>query len=200
MSRCGTAFKLYDCDRFPFRSTLSRPAGPPSQIVPTPDCATSASVEHLYSHHHGWLQGWLRGKLGNAFDAADLAHDTFVRILVDRNAPAIREPRSYLATVAGRVVVDHYRRRALEQAYLQALAQWPEPLAPSCEESAILLETLYEIDAMLEGLGSRLKQVFILSQFEGLTYAQIAVRLGVSLRTVNTDMARAVAHVCLWQA
>lgn len=167
--------------------------------MPTPDCAPSPSVETLYSHHHGWLQGWLRGKLGNAFDAADLAHDTFVRILVDRNAHSIREPRSYLATIAGRVVVDHYRRRALERAYLEALSHWPEPLAPSCEESAILLETLYEIDAMLEGLGSRLKQVFILSQFEGLPYSQIATRLGVSLRTVNTDMARAVAHICLLQ-
>ena len=45
----------------------------------------------------------------------------------------------------------------------------------------------------------KLKQVFILSQFEGLTYAQIAAHLGISLRTVNTDMARAVAHICLLQ-
>lgn len=167
--------------------------------MPVSNCASCFSIDSLYCHHHGWLQNWLRGKLGNAFDAADLAHDTFVRILGDGNAPSIREPRSYLATVAGRVVVDHYRRRALERAYLEALAQWPEPLAPSCEESAILLETLYEIDAMLEGLGSRLKQVFILSQFEGLGYVQIAARLGISLRTVNSDMARAVAHLCLLQ-
>ena len=170
-----------------------------SPTVPTSNCTSFSSVETLYSNHHGWLQGWLRGKLGNAFDAADLTHDTFMRILIDRNAQSIREPRSYLATVAGRVVVDHYRRRALERAYLDALAQWPAPLVPSCEESAILLQTLHEIDAMLEGLGSRLKQVFILSQFEGLTYAQIAARLGISLRTVNTDMARAVAHICLLQ-
>jgi RNA polymerase sigma-19 factor, ECF subfamily len=163
------------------------------------DLATAHSVELLYSNHHGWLQGWLRGKLSNALDAADLAHDTFVRILVDRNAQSIREPRSYLATVAGRVVVDHYRRKALERAYLEVLAHWPQPLALSCEERAILLETLYEIDEMLDGLGSRLKQVFILSQFEGLTYEQIARQLGMSLRTVNKYMARAVAHICLVQ-
>lgn len=167
--------------------------------MPTLDLAPLHSVESLYRNHHGWLQGWLRGKLGSAFDAADLAHDTFVRILVDSNAQAIREPRSYLATVAGRVVVDHYRRQALERAYLKALARWPAPQALSCEERAILLETLYEIDAMLEGLGGQLKQVFILSQFDGLTYAQIADRLGLGLRTVNKYMARAVAHICLLQ-
>ncbi|MBB3181864.1 sigma-70 family RNA polymerase sigma factor [Variovorax sp. Sphag1AA] len=163
------------------------------------DPASHHSVEFLYRDHHGWLQGWLRGKLGSAFDAADLAHDTFVRILVDRNAQLIREPRSYLATIAGRVVVDHYRRQALERAYLEALAHWPQPLALSCEERAILLEALYEIDAMLDGLGSRLKQVFILSQLEGLTYAQIAERLNMGLRTVNKYMAQAVAHICLMQ-
>lgn len=161
--------------------------------------ATDTSLATLYSNHHGWLKNWLRGRLGNAFDAADLAHDTFVRILIDRNADAIREPRSYLTTIAGRVVVDHYRRRALEQAYLEALAQWPEPEALSCEARAILLETLVEIDAMLDGLGTQVKQVFILSQFEGLTYVQIAERLGLGLRTVNKYMSRAVLHVCLMQ-
>ncbi|MGV8294512.1 sigma factor, partial [Pseudomonas aeruginosa] len=38
-------------------------------------------IEVLYGDHHGWLRGWLRKRLGNAFDAADLAHDTYVRIL-----------------------------------------------------------------------------------------------------------------------
>jgi len=160
----------------------------------------SSPLATLYADHHGWLKNWLRGKLGNAFDAADLTQDTFVRILVDCNAAAIREPRSYLTTIAGRVVVDHYRRRALEQAYLDALAHWPESEVLSCEARAILLETLYEIDAVLDGLGAQVKQVFILSQFEGLTYVQIAERLNIALRTVNKYMARAVLHVCLMQA
>lgn len=42
------------------------------------------SVQTLYSDHHGWLHAWLRSKLGNAADAADLAQDTFVRLLQRR--------------------------------------------------------------------------------------------------------------------
>jgi len=39
----------------------------------------SAPRSHaLYTDHQGWLQAWLRKKLGNAHQAADLAHDTFV--------------------------------------------------------------------------------------------------------------------------
>ncbi|WP_439645857.1 sigma factor [Methylobacillus glycogenes] len=39
------------------------------------------ALHSLYSNHHGWLYGWLKRKLGDAGDAADLAQDTFVRIL-----------------------------------------------------------------------------------------------------------------------
>lgn len=168
--------------------------------MPAPLPLSSHPVGTLYGAHLGWLKGWLRARLGNMGDVADLAHDTFVRLLVDRNAQAIREPRSYLATIAGRVVVDHYRRRALEQAYLETLAQWPQAQELSCEARAIVLETLYEIDALLDGLGAKVKQVFILSQFEGLSYACIAQELGISLRSVNNYMAKAVLQVCLLQA
>ncbi|OPL22089.1 hypothetical protein B5L72_34410 [Pseudomonas aeruginosa] len=47
------------------------------------------AMHALYSEHHGWLQNWLRGKLGCAADAADLAQDTFSRML-DGLKPKVR--------------------------------------------------------------------------------------------------------------
>lgn len=164
------------------------------------DLVLRSAVNDLYCDHHSWLQGWLRKRLGNAFDAADLAQDTFVRVIRARSALEIREPRHYLSTVAKGLLVDLFRRRSLEQAYLDALACVPEAEQPSLEEQAILLEALLEIDRLLDGLGARVKQAFILSQFEGLTYPQIAERLGISLRTVNNHMAKAMEHCCLMQA
>ncbi|MDO8306578.1 sigma factor, partial [Herminiimonas sp.] len=84
-------------------------------------------IEALYSDHHGWLYKWLRGKLDNASDAADLAHDTFMRVLTNRNNTDLREPRGYLATIARGLMIDRFRRQALENAYLEALATYPEP-------------------------------------------------------------------------
>ena len=40
------------------------------------DSLPNDAVTQIYRDHHGWLSGWLRKKLGNSFDAADLAHDT----------------------------------------------------------------------------------------------------------------------------
>ena len=68
--------------------------------------ALNHEISTLYSNHHGWLQGWLCKKLGNAFDAADLAQDTFIRILSSRDIAAIKEPRAYLTTVAKGLVIN----------------------------------------------------------------------------------------------
>lgn len=148
-------------------------------------------IESLYSNHHGWLCGWLRKKLGAHCDAADFAHDTFLRILASRDIFSIREPRAYLATVAGGLVAHHYRRRSIEKAYLDALTSLPEREAPSPECSAILLETLMEIDHLLDDLPVKARRAFLLAQLEGLTYAEIAQQLGVSVSMIKQYMLRA---------
>lgn len=152
----------------------------------------SSLVEAIYIGHRSWLQAWLRRRLGNAADAADLAHDTFIRILASRSTPArIEEPRAFLTTVARGVLVNWYQRQALEKAYLDALALVPEALAPSEEQRAIILETLHGVDTMLGALPAPVRQAFLLSQLDGLTYEDIALQLGVSLITVKRYMKRA---------
>lgn len=145
----------------------------------------------MYLAHHGWLQAWLRKKLGNPCDAADLAQDTFIRILAARNAVTIDEPRAYLTTVARGVLINWYKRQALERAYLDALALMPEPEAPSPEQRAIILQTLHEIDAMLDALRPVARKVFLLSQLEGMKYEDIAALTGVSLTSVKRYMRQA---------
>lgn len=159
--------------------------------------APADNLADLYRHHHGWLCHWLRQKLGCSHQAADVAQDTFIRVLTARVEAEIREPRAYLATIANRLVANFYRRQAIERAYLEVLATLPEAEVPSLEVQALCREALLEIDRLLDGLGPKVKQVFILAQCEELPYAEIARRLGISLRTVNNHMAKAMAHCCL---
>ena len=153
--------------------------------------ASHPDISTLYAAHHGWLQGWLRRKVGNAFDAADLAQDTFVRILGARELQHIEAPRAYLTTVAKGVLVNWCRRQALERAWLDALALLPEPEAPSPEQRAVVLETLHEIDAMLDALPPLVRRAFLLSQLDGMKYDDIAAQLNVSLTSVKRYMAQA---------
>ena len=156
------------------------------------------AFEVLYSSHHRWLKNWLQFKLGSAYDADDLAQDTFMRVLTGDSAQDIREPKSLLCTVARRVMVDFFRRNALERAYLEMLALMPEAHMPSPEQRECLLETLQQIDTMLDGLGEKVRQAFLLSQLEGLTYPVIASLLNVSVSSVKKYMAKATEHCLLF--
>ncbi|CAG9933957.1 sigma-70 family RNA polymerase sigma factor [Candidatus Nitrotoga arctica] len=155
------------------------------------DIATQ-QIHILYTDHHGWLYGWLRRKLGNACHAADLAQDTFMRVLTRQQPLYLDEPRAYLSAIARGLVVDHWRRRELELAWLEILAVLPEAEEPSPETRLIFLETLIEIDRLLDSLKPQVRTAFLLAQLDGLTCPQIAEHLSVSLSTVERYIAKAL--------
>lgn len=134
--------------------------------------------------------------MGNQFDAADLAQDTFMRVLLSGDVDKLHEPRAFLTTVASGLVSNFYRRKKLEQAYLDALMQLPEAVMPSPEVKAMMLETLVEIDGLLEGLPYNVRKAFLLSQLDGLSQAEIALELGVSISTVKRYIVQAIQQCC----
>lgn len=153
----------------------------------------ATTYRQLYREHHGWLKDWLRRRLGCGEVAADLAQDTFVRVIQRRQKPeVIRRPRAFLATIAHGIVVNHWRRQDIERAYLKALASQPEPAAVSPEEQHLILETLHEIDAALSRLPDKVCRAFLMAQLDGLTYHRIGAELGVSERMVKKYMAHAM--------
>lgn len=81
--------------------------------MPVAETALQEEMRALYSDHHGWLYGWLRKRLGCAHNAADLAHDAFLRVMASRRPPAELggEPRALLTHIAKGLVIDHWRRQ-----------------------------------------------------------------------------------------
>ncbi len=152
-------------------------------------------TEVFFIEHHPWLLGRLRHRLSNRADAEDLASETFLRVVAQPGLSSIDTPRAFLSTIAKRVLFEFWRRRDLERAYLDAIAHLPEGLAPSAEERALLLESLAGIARALDGLPDKAQRAFLMSQLDGLTYAEISAALGVSASMVRKYMARGW-HAC----
>ncbi len=156
------------------------------------DSLPEQTIHALYVDHHSWLRDWLRKRLGCHADAADLAHDTFLRVLNSRRTAFGAEPRALLTHVAKGLLVDHWRRREVARAYLDAIAHLPEAEMPSPEAQWLVIESLQRIEAMLAALPARTREIFILSQFEELTLAQIAERTATPVITVRRHLRRAL--------
>ena len=163
--------------------------------MPPAHFASSAEFVSLYREHHGWLVQMLRRRLsGNADNAADLAHDTFERVMRSESRAAFTEPRGFLTTVAKRLLIDQSRRRAIEQAYLETLAARSVAVEPSPETHALVVEALDAVCRMMEQLPARVRRVFVLAQVEGLPYLDVARELGISVAAVQRDMIKAWEH------
>ncbi|MYM24924.1 sigma-70 family RNA polymerase sigma factor [Duganella sp. FT135W] len=157
-------------------------------------------IDVLYSDHHQYLVGWLRRRIGCIEHAQDLAQDTFVRLMSGRAQPAgqpLRQPRAWLTTIAHGLLVDHVRRQDVERAYLDALAVVPEAQVMSPEERLQILQALVQVDALLDGLPSRARTAFLMSRLDGLTYADIALQMQLSLSAIEKYMATALRHLVL---
>jgi len=160
--------------------------------------ADSNKLMHdIYSEHHAWVYSWLRRKLGCAHNAADLAQDTFVRILSSRDALLqASQSRGYIATTARNLLIDRARRQRLEKAYLEELGllALEHPGAPGAERIWETLEALEQICRLLDGLGAKPRQAFLLHYLEGQPQAVVAEQLGISVRMVQKYLVQVLLH------
>jgi len=143
----------------------------------------------LYVEHHSWLYSLLRRMLGNSSDAADLAHDVYLRLLKRGSLPGAEVIRCYMTQIAKGLVIDLYRRRRVEAGHLDGLKQQNEPLAPSEEARALLLETLTQIEASLQAQPAKVRNALLLHKLDGMAHRDIACELQVSVSSVEKYIA-----------
>lgn len=154
------------------------------------------TIDHLYRSHQGWLNGWLRKKLGCLHQAADLVQDTFVKLLSLSSLPALREPRAYLLVVANHLVINQYQRHKLEQETLRTMAVLAEEAqTASLEEQAATRQLLGKtLHILADELDDKPRQAFLMARVDGMSYAEIASELGVSESSVKQYLAKVLAH------
>jgi RNA polymerase sigma-70 factor (ECF subfamily) len=146
---------------------------------------------------YAWLKAKLQRRVGSPADAEDLASSSFEALAGVDDLQSVREPRAFLTVIAQRLTFEMWRRRDLERAYQQALLNVEEPAAPSAESIVEISQALLLIDQALDGLSPKAKSAFLYSQIDGLTYAEIAARLGVSTSMVRKYIAQALTRCFL---
>lgn len=139
------------------------------------------------------LLGWLKGLsiCREGPNGEDLAQDTFLRLAEHPPPDPIRHPKALLATVATNLARDAHRRQvrqggahlSLDEAYATS-----EPFTLADQETALLLKQV------ILSMPELYRSVFVLSRFGGLSYEEIADRCGLSVKTVEWRMSKALAH------
>ncbi len=145
-------------------------------------------VARLFAEHHADLFRYLSRLTGDPDLAADVAQESFVRLL-DRQLGE-DEARLWLFTVATNLVRDGARKAARRQRILSATPVAPTPL-PRPDEVAERTLEVEGVRAALERLAPRDREILLMRE-EGFSYAEIARAAGVAPGSVGTLLARAL--------
>jgi RNA polymerase sigma factor (sigma-70 family) len=150
--------------------------------------------EGIYRDNYAWLYHWLFRQLKQPHQAEDVAQDTFVKLL-SIELESVQYPKSFLAKIATRIVIDQARRKQIEQAYLEYLSLQHQQQDMASPESIVLAVELFaRIVHMLQGLEPMAQQVFLMSYIDQLSQEQIAIQLHLTRRQVQYALIKALAH------
>jgi RNA polymerase sigma-70 factor (ECF subfamily) len=128
---------------------------------------------------------------------ADLLQETFLRLW---ERPGLLRDVADLAgyfMITGRnLALDHERRRKIAPFVdgIDGLESISDP-TPSAEAATISRQELRRVQAALEHMPPRAREVFMLSRIDGLTYVEIGERLGISPKTVFGHMVVALGRL-----
>lgn len=138
-------------------------------------------------------------RLRNGTDIDDCIQETFINVWRQEVRGTLREDtRGYLFTTAMNVARDIGRRgRARKESRQEPLADHAD-LIRSADDGDRLLssrECLRLVESELANIRPSTRQVFLLHHVRQMAFDEIARHLGVSTRTVEREMARALAHL-----
>jgi RNA polymerase sigma-19 factor, ECF subfamily len=152
-------------------------------------------VEELYYQHRNSLSRYLKGILPNTEDVNEILHETYIRVLNRDSLDKLDEnARAYLFTIATNLVRDQFRKHSVlldkeniphEEANLINDDISPERMLEWEKSLALLKKELFKLKPLT-------RQIFMLHRFEEMTYPEIAKETGVSTRTVERHMHRAI--------
>jgi RNA polymerase sigma-70 factor (ECF subfamily) len=152
-------------------------------------------IANLYHSHFGLLRGFLEARTRCRETAAELAQETFIRMMGLSEPP--QNPVGYAYQVARNLAVDHVRQDTIcqysecDEAMLEAI---PDTQA-NAESIVYQGQRLRLIEAAIAELPPQCRRAFVLHRFGNMTQIEVSKELGISRQMVERHISKALAHL-----
>lgn len=149
-----------------------------------------------YFEQRDALGRFFRARLGAQADIEDLLQDLYLKVSAASPDQEVRDPRAWLYRLSSNLMMDRVRSGRRATARDGAWRQVSHSIGPSedihdapdAEQVVAGRERLAAVVTALADLPDRTRQVFRMHKFEGLSYAEVAARLGISRSSVEKHM------------
>jgi RNA polymerase sigma factor (sigma-70 family) len=165
------------------------------------ETARQLQLDDLCRRFRPALLAYFLRRVSNPAEAEDLAHDVFLR-LAGVPLEQLRSADAYIFQVAANLLRDRARRRQVRDVYVATQiaaidAEEPETHAQDPARIEAARRCLAALVARLMELPERTREIFILYRIENVARRNIAQAYGLSISTVEKEIARATAYLML---
>jgi RNA polymerase sigma-70 factor (ECF subfamily) len=156
--------------------------------------------ERLFRSCYKRLCIYAENIIGNRMDAEEIVCNLFVRIWEKREHLSVRGAmESYIVSAVHHEAINYLKHAEVEERYREKVhyqLKHLDLLNPEGVDTPLtdmLEKELYElIENAVQTLPKQCREVFVLHMMDGLSYEEVAVRLGVTVNTVRTQITRAM--------
>jgi RNA polymerase sigma factor (sigma-70 family) len=140
--------------------------------------------------HENNLKLFLRHRFPRLRDVDDVVHDTYLKLLREKAAGNVSSVRGFLFTSIRNAAYDFFRRKTSHAEIPIAESEADAVVLDERNgaEQAVFSEELQLAAEAVEALPSRCREVMKLRKVYGLSYREIAERLGIEESTVSNQL------------
>jgi RNA polymerase sigma factor (sigma-70 family) len=169
--------------------------------------AEKAHIEKLVKEEQGQLLGFIRRRVENEEDARDILQDVYYQLTAGFNDIRLASSATaWLFSVARNRITDHYRKKKPERLSDKSVRQQGEegplmledilPALTRSPEDEYMRGVIWEkIEESLDRLPEEQREVFVLHEFEDMSFKEIASLTGEGINTLLSRKRYAVTYL-----
>lgn len=151
------------------------------------------AFESLFRSSYATLVKYAKGIIKDHDEAEETVQELFFRLWQDKEKLNIGSSlNGYLFRAVHNRCLHHIEHLKVVEKYTDRQMNRQHELAETPAEIYQYIELQDRIAGILEKLPERCGKIFCMNRFDGLKYAEIAVKLGISVKTVEADMGKAL--------
>ncbi len=163
-----------------------------SELLKLLNLGNHAAFEELYHRYSARISGAIFKIIKSEELTGEILQELFVKIWDKReHIEEGKSFKSYLFRIAQNLVMDHFRKVAIDNRYREHAIRNYTQVYEYTDEQEADAQTKAELDKLLDCLPPKCKAVYILAKVDGCSHKEIADRLKISMPTVNNHLTKA---------